>query len=232
VRYQNMIEGKFIERPNRFIAYVEVDGNTEKCHVCNTGRCKELLVPGARVFLSVSNNEKRSTKYDLVVVDKVLSDGSVMRINMDSQAPNNAAKEWIESGGLFDDVKNVYREKTYGNSRFDILVERQKCNAFVEVKGVTLEEDGAASFPDAPTERGIKHLNELCRCIEDGYEAYALFVIQMSPIKYFTPNRETHPQFADALKKAKGKGVHVIAVTCNVGIDTLEVKEQVPVILL
>jgi sugar fermentation stimulation protein A len=226
-----MIEGKFIERPNRFIAYVEVDGKTEKCHVCNTGRCKELLVPGARVFLSVSNNEKRTTKYDLVVVDKVLPDGSVMRINMDSQAPNKVAKEWIENGGLFSDIKNVYREKTYGNSRFDILVEREKSHAFVEVKGVTLEDGEVASFPDAPTERGVKHLNELCKCIEDGYEAYVLFIIQMSPIKYFIPNKERHPEFADALKTAKEKGVHVIAVTCNVGIDTLEVRELVPVVL-
>lgn len=215
MKYSKVTKAKFLSRPNRFIAYCELDGKAEVVHVKNTGRCRELLVPDATVYLSVSDNPERKTKYDLVAVEKVTDRGTIL-INMDSQAPNAAAYEWIEKGGIFGDGAKVRREVTYGKSRFDLYVEQGDRRAFVEVKGVTLEDNGVASFPDAPTERGIKHLGELVSAMADGYETYVLFVVQMKGIHTFTPNDITHKAFGDALRHAAAAGVNILACDCLV----------------
>ncbi len=222
MKYKNIKQGKFISRPNRFIANVEIDGKVEVCHVKNTGRCSELLVPGARVYVQQFNNPERKTKYDLIAVLK----GNQL-VNMDSQAPNKVFGEWINK--YFKNISLVKPEAKYKNSRFDFYIEADDKKIFVEVKGVTLENDGVVKFPDGPTMRGIKHLNELCECIKDGYKAYLFFVIQMENAKLFMPNRDTHPKFADALLKAKECGVKVCAVNCRVKPDLLEIKEFVEV---
>ena len=209
IKYKNVISGVFLNRPNRFIANVEVDGKTETVHVKNTGRCKELLINGATVYLSVSDNPLRKTKYDLIAVEKVTESGTIL-INMDSQIPNDVAEEWLKSGKLFSCNAIIKRECKYKNSRFDFYIEDGSAKAFLEVKGVTLENGGVASFPDAPTERGIKHINELCECLKDGYNAYILFVIQMKGVALFTPNYKTHKAFGDALKEAYDKGVNIL----------------------
>ena len=228
MKYDNIIKAKFLARPNRFIAYCEVDGKKETVHVKNTGRCRELLVPDATVYLSVSDNPERKTKYDLIAVEKETDRGTIM-INMDSQAPNAAAYEWLISGELFGEDAKVRREVTYGKSRFDLYVEEGERRAFVEVKGVTLENDGVASFPDAPTERGIKHLQELVAAKGDGYEAYILFVIQMKGIHTFTPNDETHKAFGDALRYAAESGVEILAYDCLVSPDEMTVDAPIKV---
>ena len=215
MRYKNVIKAKFIARPNRFIAFCEVDGKRETVHVKNTGRCRELLVPDSTVYLDVSDNPERKTKYDLVTVEKKTPRGNIM-INMNSQAPNAAAYEWISSGGYFGEGAVVRREVTYGKSRFDLYVEAGDRRAFVEVKGVTLENDGVASFPDAPTERGIKHVNELVSALKYGYEAYVLFVIQMKGVHTFKPNDATHKAFGDVLRYAAESGVKILAYDCVV----------------
>lgn len=207
--YNAIIPGKFIERPNRFIALVETKDGVQVCHVKNTGRCRELLVPGATVYLEESSNPNRKTKYDLIAVEKGL-----LLINMDSQAPNSVAEEYLPS--LFPDLKNYRQETTWGDSRFDFYLETDSAEWFLEVKGVTLEENGAALFPDAPTERGVKHLKSLCQCQREGYHACVLFIIQMQGIQYFTPNRRTHPEFAQALEEAARQGVRLEAVDCLV----------------
>jgi sugar fermentation stimulation protein A len=226
MKYGNVIKAKFISRPNRFIAYCEVDGKTEVVHVKNTGRCRELLVPNATVYLSVSDNLERKTKYDLVAVEKETARGKIL-INMDSQAPNAAAHEWMLSGGIFGEGATVRREVTFGNSRFDLYVEQGERKVFVEVKGVTLEGDGVASFPDAPTERGIKHINELIAAHNDGYEAYILFVVQMKGVHTFTPNDETHKAFGDALRHAAESGVQVLAYDCIVMPDEMKIDQKI-----
>ena len=215
MKYNSVIKGRFVSRPNRFIAMVEIDGVIETVHVKNTGRCKELLVEGATVYLSVSDNPNRKTKFDLIAVDKI-TDKGVLLINMDSQIPNDVAVEWLQKSMLFSDKAIIKREVFYGKSRFDIYVDDGERKAFIEVKGVTLENGGVTSFPDAPTERGIKHLNELSAAINDGYEAYVLFIIQMKGVNLFEPNRERHSQFADALVNASNRGVKVLAVDCIV----------------
>ncbi len=216
MKYNNIIKAKFIDRPNRFIANIEVDGKEEVCHVKNTGRCKELLINNAEIFVQEFDNASRKTKYDLVGVykDKRL-------INIDSQAPNKVFHEWIQKGLLFDDIKIIKPEYRYNNSRFDFYIETADKDIFVEVKGVTLEEDGIVMFPDAPTERGLKHINELIDCIDHEYEAYIVFIIQMSDVLYFTPNYKTHKEFGDALKRADEKGVKVIALDCRVTEDSI-----------
>lgn len=224
MKYENIITGRFLTRPNRFVAHVEIDGVAEVCHVKNTGRCKELLVQGATVFLEVASNPARKTKYDLIGVKK----GDLM-INMDSQAPNKAVGEWLAAGNLFSDATLIKSEKTYGKSRFDFYVETPQDKIFLEVKGVTLEEDGVVRFPDAPTERGVKHIEELIACIEDGYKAYILFVIQMKGMKYFEPNDRTHPAFGDALRKASQAGVKVLAYDCLVTEDELLIDAPVEI---
>jgi sugar fermentation stimulation protein A len=214
--YNKIKRGVFVSRPNRFIAHVEVGGQVEICHVKNTGRCKELLIPNAAVLLAESQNPTRKTRYDLVAVYK----GDRL-INMDSQAPNQVMGEWLSSGGCFGRVSLVKPECFYKNSRFDFYVEADGRRIFIEVKGVTLEKDGVVLFPDAPTERGIKHLRELMDAKENGYEAYVFFVIQMEDCRYFTPNRATHAAFADALTEAAAAGVEIRAVTCRVTEDSL-----------
>lgn len=211
MEYKNIKQGKFISRPNRFIAYIEIDGKTEICHVKNTGRCKELLIPDATVFVQEFDTDHRKTKYDLISVYK-----GERLINMDSQIPNKVFHEWILTGNLFEEIAFIKPECKYKNSRFDFYIETMKRKIFVEVKGVTLEENGVALFPDAPTERGVKHINELCQCMEDGYEAYIVFVIQMKDVFYFTPNIKTHEAFGEALKKAMEQGVHILALDCEV----------------
>ena len=224
MRYRKVILGVFLQRPNRFIAYCEIDGNVEKCHVKNTGRCRELLVPGAEVFLSVSDNPARSTAYDLVAVRK----GSRL-INMDSQIPNAAAAEGLRRIPMFSRVTDIRREYVYGDSRIDIMAEDPDHRYLVEVKGVTLEDGGVVRFPDAPTERGVKHVRELIRSMEDGYVPCLLFVIQMDDVLYFEPNRSTDPAFADALKDAADAGVNILAYTCDVTPDSMVLKGPVEV---
>lgn len=226
MRYDNICRGKFIERPNRFIAHVEIDGRTETVHVKNTGRCRELLREGAIVYVQDSPGPKRKTRWDLIAAEK---DGRI--INMDSQVPNKAVKEWIESGNLLEHVTYIRPECTYGNSRFDLYVEAEDKKVFIEVKGVTLEEEGVVRFPDAPSERAVKHVEELISAVKEGYEAYIFFVIQMKGVKYFTPNTDTHPAFAEALQKAEKAGVHIVAYDCRVSDDSIEIDAKVPVVL-
>ena len=204
MKYNNIFKGKFLERPNRFIAICEIDGKEEICHVKNTGRCRELLVKGATVYLEKSPNPNRKTQFDLVTVQK---NGKL--INMDSQIPNYVVVESLSK--IFDNIKYVKQEYKYGNSRFDIYVETENDKIFVEVKGVTLENDGVVRFPDAPTLRGIKHLKELQKAITEGYRTCVVFLIQMDNVKYFEPNYDTHPEFAKALEEARSNGVEIYA---------------------
>jgi len=224
MKYQNIERAVFKERPNRFIAYVETARGREICHVKNTGRCRELLTPDAKLYVQRNDNPARKTKLDLIGVEK-----NQYLINMDSQAPNHAVKEWLMAGNLFSGQAQVYSEKTYGDSRFDFYIEDGERKAFMEVKGVTLEADGVCRFPNAPTERGVKHIRELMKCMEDGYEAYILFVIQMSPVKYLEPNDITHKAFGDALREASKAGVHVMARDCHITADSIEIMNEVEV---
>ena len=224
MKYRNIVEGTFVDRPNRFIAHVEIGGKVETVHVKNTGRCRELLQPGAKVYLEESDNPARKTRYDLVKVIK----GDRL-VNMDSQAPNKVVQEFIEQGRLFKEVTKVRPETTYGKSRFDFYVEAGGEKMFIEVKGVTLEEDGVVRFPDAPSERAVKHVEELVGAGKDGYQVYVLFVIQMSDVKYFTPNDSTHKAFGDALRAAAKEGVRVLAYECDVTEDGLEISKEVEV---
>lgn len=226
MKYNRIIKGRFLARPNRFIAHVEINGCEEIVHVKNTGRCAELFCKGSEVFVQESDNPQRKTRWDLIGVVK---DGKM--VNVDSQIPNRVVQEWIEQGHLFENVRMVRPETTYGNSRFDLYVEYDNKKAFVEVKGVTLEEDGVVRFPDAPSERAVKHVEELIHAVQEGYEAYVFFVIQMRNVRYFTPNRDTHPAFADALARAKNAGVQILAYDCRVGYDSIEIAEEVPVVL-
>lgn len=221
MQYGKVREGIFLSRPNRFIAMVEIDGKAETVHVKNTGRCRELLTPGARVILECAPPDtKRKTKYDIIAVYK-----GDMLINMDSQSPNKAAMEFIPK--LFEGVTYIRPERVYGSSRFDFYIEAGKRKIFMEVKGCTLEEKGICSFPDAPTERGVKHINELIKAASEGYEAYILFVIQMEKALYFTPNDRTHPQFGEALRQAAGQGVKILAYSCNVTENSMSIAEPV-----
>lgn len=214
MRYEHVTEALFIERVNRFIAYAKLDNEIVACHVKNTGRCKELLLPGKTKVILEDHGESttRKTRYSLIKAEK---NGRL--INLDSQAPNQIAFDWLKDGGLYQDITLLKREQTYRKSRFDIYYERaNQIKGFMEVKGVTLEEDGVARFPDAPTERGVKHVLELIEALKDGYEANILFVIQMKGIKYFEPNDAMHKAFGDALREAANAGVNVYAIDCNV----------------
>lgn len=226
MKYDRIRKAEFIDRPNRFIAHAELNGNTETIHVKNTGRCAELLVPGADIYVQESENPDRKTKWDLIAVEK---NGRL--INMDSQIPNYAVKEWIENGGLGKNVKMIRPETTYGNSRFDLYVEESDRKIFIEVKGVTLEEDGVCRFPDAPSDRAVKHLEELICAVREGYEAYVFFVIQMKGVRYFTPNTDTHPKFAETLKKAFDTGVKILAYDCEVMPESITVSTPVEIVL-
>lgn len=221
-KYKKTREGIFISRPNRFIAEVDIDGVTERCHVKNTGRCKELLPSGARVILSEGDNPNRKTKYDLIAVYK-----NGMLINMDSQVPNKCAEELLPR--IVDGLTLVKPEYTYGASRLDFYAETAADKILIEVKGVTLEENGVVRFPDAPTERGIKHLRELTAAVQKGYKAYLLFIIQMKGVKYLEPNRDTHPEFAAALSEAAAGGVNILAYDCIVTEDSIEAADRVDV---
>ena len=229
MRYGKIVQGKFISRPNRFIANVEVDGQPQVVHVKNTGRCKELLLPDATVWLEQAANPNRRTAYDLVGVKKERQGKPPLIINMDSQAPNQIAEEWLKVSGLFSANATYRREYTHGKSRFDFYICDGQRKAFLEVKGVTLEHDGVAMFPDAPTLRGVKHVNELAAAIDEGYEAYILFVIQMKGVTLFKPNDATHPEFGDSLRRAAKKGVQLLAVDCIVNHPTVTADELVKI---
>ena len=226
--YENISKGIFRARPNRFIAHVETEGGTEVCHVKNTGRCRELLVPGCTVWLSESANPARKTRCDLIGVEKVTARG-VLPVNMDSQAPNRVFGEWAAGGGLGFVPRLLRPETRFGDSRFDFYWEQGERRGFWEVKGVTLEEDGVARFPDAPTLRGVKHLEELVRAREAGYEAGVCFVVQMPNMKWVGPNDGTHPEFGAALRRAAASGVEVLAVECAVTPSTLMIEKRIPV---
>ncbi len=221
MNYTKISKAKFLSRPNRFIAYIELDGRIEKCHVKNTGRCRELLVEGCTVYLEHASNPQRKTRFDLIAVEK-----NGMLINMDSYAPNLAVGEFLPK--LFPDSK-IRAEYTYGNSRFDFYIEDNCRKILLEVKGVTLENEGVVMFPDAPTERGAKHVSELAASIDEGYEAYLLFVVQMKGVKYFTLNDKTDPKFATAVRRAAEYGVKILAYDCDVTPEKMEISERVEV---
>ena len=224
MRYTNIMAGKFLARPNRFIAHVEIAGREEIVHVKNTGRCKELLLPGATVYVQHFPEGKRKTKYDLIAVEK-----QNLLINMDSQAPNKVVQEWLMEQEPFGKITYLKPECKHGDSRFDFYLETEAKKMFIEVKGVTLEENGVVLFPDAPTERGVKHVQELCHCLEQGYEAAIVFVVQMSGMRYFTPNRRTHAAFAEALERAEACGVGMLALSCEVTPKSLAINGAIPV---
>ena len=225
MKYKSIVKGKFIERPNRFIAKVEIEGVTETVYVKNTGRCRELLVKGATVYLEKSDNPLRKTQYDLISVFK----NNKTLINMDSQIPNAVTEEWLKKGNIFSKNALIRREVTHNKSRFDFYIEEEKRKIFLEVKGCTLETDGIARFPDAPTQRGVKHINELIDCISEGYEAYILFVIQMKGINHFEPNDTTHKAFGDALRQAEKSGVKILAYDCIVTPNSIDIDKEIKV---
>lgn len=226
MKYHQVISGKFLARPNRFIAHIETADGVQVVHVKNTGRCKELLVPGATVYLEKGTNPKRKTLYDLIAVKK----GELL-INMDAQAPNHVFAEWAAEGKFLPDVQKIHPEYSYGESRLDFCLETSQGLHYVEVKGVTLEENGAARFPDAPTERGIKHIHELQHIVEAGGKATLFFVVQMDGMHGMAPNDATHPAFGEALRKAAACGVQVCAWGCKVTPDSLTIHTPIPVLL-
>lgn len=226
MKYDNIVPAVFVKRLNRFVAVCRFDGEEIHCHVKNTGRCKEILLEGAECYLEKTDNLSRKYQYSLVCVKK----GNRL-INIDSQAPNKAVFEFLSQGKLFGNIKNIKPEKTFGNSRFDFYFEHGDKKAFLEVKGVTLERENAVFFPDAPTERGTKHLNELCECINEGYEAYVLFVVQMKGVSHFSPNKITDSAFAEALINADKSGVKILCYDCNVSKNEMNIEDAVPVIL-
>lgn len=221
--YESVVQGVFQERPNRFIAHVTIHGKTEVCHVKNTGRCRELLVPGATVYLEKVKNPLRKTAYDMIAVEK----GNRL-INMDSQAPNHIFAQWAKEGGV-PHLTFLKAEQTFGDSRLDFYLESDGKPIYAEVKGVTLEENDIARFPDAPTLRGVKHLNTLCSCVDQGMEAWAVFIIQMEKIRYFTPNDQTHPAFGEALRRAKACGVRLLALECSVTPNQIRAVKEIPI---
>lgn len=224
MRYNNIISAKFVLRPNRFIAEIDINEKREICHVKNTGRCKELLKPNANVYVQYSDNPKRKTKYDLISVYK----GTEL-INMDSQAPNKVFGEWVEKGNFIPNISKIKTECKYGKSRFDFYIEAKNRRIFAEIKGVTLEENGVVMFPDAPTERGVKHIKELSECVKDGYEAYVFFIVQMKSCSFFKPNRAMHSEFADALIEAEKSGVNIKALNCIVTPDELSIDREIEI---
>ncbi len=221
--YENMVEGRFISRPNRFIANIEINDIVQVCHVKNTGRCRELLVPGVKVWCQEFDSQTRKTKYDLIAVQK----GSRL-INMDSQAPNKAAHEWLAAGGL-GGLEQLRAESFHGDSRFDFSFIKDGRQCLLEVKGVTLENDGICAFPDAPTQRGVKHLQGLTRAARNGFGAYVLFVIQMADVKYLRPNDKTDPAFSIALRDASNAGVQILAMDCDVTPNTMVLRNPVKI---
>lgn len=231
MKYNTIVEAKFIERPNRFIAYCSIEGVMHKVHVKNTGRCRELLVPGCTVYLEESDNPNRKTKYSLIGVRK-----GERLINMDSQVPNKVVQEALINKtiilpGLKDEITLIKPEKTYGNSRFDIYLETDSEKVFIEIKGVTLEDNNIVKFPDAKTERGVKHINELVEASKEGYKCYVIFVVQMENVLYFTPNNDMHKELGDALIYATSNGVKVLAYDSIVTSESIKIKNEVKVVL-
>lgn len=224
--YNQMKQGHFLARPNRFLAQVEIAGRVEICHVKNTGRCRELLIPGAAVYVQEHDDSRRKTKFSLIAVQK----GSLL-VNMDSQAPNKVAAEWLLQEEPWGKIKLFKPECRHGNSRFDFYLETDSRKLFIEVKGVTLEQNGEAVFPDAPTQRGVKHLSELIGCLQAGYEAAVLFVVQFGGARCFRPNYATHREFAVMLKQAAAAGVQVKAAECLVTPESLRITGEIPVLL-
>ncbi len=229
MKYPNILEAKFVSRPNRFLAKVNIDNELHTVHVKNTGRCKELLIEGARVFLTRSDRKSRKTAYDLVAVEKKREGLPPLCINIDSSAPNEVVAEWLADSKIFSKNCAIKREHTIGKSRYDFYVEDGERRCLVEVKGVTLEENGVVMFPDAPTERGVKHLRELAKLTECGYEAYVIFVIALSGAKYFVSNDKTHSDFGESLKYAIEKGVKALAYECEVKSDSMIITSSVPI---
>lgn len=222
--YENILPAVFVDRPNRFIAHVELNGRLEVCHVKNTGRCRELLIPGCRVYVQHQPSPTRKTAYDLIAVEK-----GERLLNMDANAPNRVFNEYVRAGRFLRGWSVIRPETTHGDSRFDFYLESPGHRLFAEVKGVTLEDDGVMRFPDAPTERGVKHLEGLARCVQEGYEAWAVFVIQTENVRWMEPNRRTHPAFADALRQAAQAGVHLLALDCHTESDRLEICRPVEI---
>ncbi len=224
MEYQNIHAARFLSRPNRFVALAERDGETLRCHVKNTGRCRELLVPGARVLLEHRPGPQRRTEWDLIAVWK-----GERLINMDSQIPNAVAGEWLRAGGLGFQPEKLRGEFRHRDSRFDFYFEHEGQPCLLEVKGVTLEEDGVVRFPDAPTLRGLKHLRGLTDAQAEGFACYVLFIIQMADVLYLEPNRATHPAFAEALTEAEAAGVRLLALDCEVTETSLRARQPVPI---
>ncbi|SCH92782.1 MULTISPECIES: DNA/RNA nuclease SfsA [unclassified Romboutsia] len=229
MNYNKVVKAKFIERPNRFIAYCEINGNIEKVHVKNTGRCRELLTPKCSVYLEESDNPNRKTRYSLIAVEK-----EDRLINMDSQVPNKVIYEALKNGkitlpGIDEKVTLIKPEKTYGNSRFDIYLEAGDKKAFIEIKGVTLEEENIVKFPDAKTERGVKHIRELIEARKEGYYCYIIFLVQMDNVLYFTPNNKMHKELGDALIEAKNNGVEVLAYDSLVTKNSIDINKDIEV---
>ncbi|MGL6174080.1 MAG: DNA/RNA nuclease SfsA [Cellulosilyticaceae bacterium] len=229
IKYENIVEATFISRPNRFIAHCLIEDEEVVVHVKNTGRCKELLIPGVKVYLEHHNNPKRKTNYSLIAVQK-----GQRLINMDSQVPNKVCYEALREGKLIlpdftYPIERIKGEYTYGNSRFDVYVKSESEEAFVEVKGVTLEDEGVVRFPDAPTERGVKHIYELVEAVKSGYKAYILFVIQMEDVRYFEPNNVTHQAFGEALRYAKSQGVHILAYDSVIRADGIALNQPIEI---
>ena len=223
MKYPNIKEGVFVNRCNRFVAEIEIDGAVQKCHVKNTGRLRELLVPGAVCYLTGSDNPKRATRYDLVAVQKGLQ-----VVNIDSMAPNQVAYEYLSQ--LYPNAR-IHKESVCGNSRLDFLVENGTRKLYIEVKGVTLREKNAAKFPDAPTLRGVKHIRELIACKKAGHDAMLLFVVAMTGVDVVIPNRETQPEFEQALREAKAAGVQLLAVDCVVTSDSICAQSNISVLV-
>lgn len=226
MNYPNIYKANFIDRPNRFVAHARLNGETVTVHVKNTGRCRELLTPNAEIYLVKSDNPTRKTPYDLVAVQK----GEYL-INMDSQAPNRVFREWVEKGSFLPNITKIRPEYTHGDSRFDFYLEQGEKKLLVEVKGVTLEENGIVRFPDAPTERGVKHIDGLIAAQEEGFDCWLCFVVQLSPVQHLEPNDRTHPAFGEALRRAKAAGVHLLAVDCAVTPDSLTIQREIPILL-
>ena len=230
MQYKAIAKGSFLSRPNRFLARVLIDGREETVHVKNTGRCRELLLPGAQVYLEKAASPDRKTAYDLIGVYKE----GLGLVNMDSQAPNTVVREWLElqksaaapkEAVIFEKPEQIRQEYTFGRSRIDFYFEQNGRKCLMEVKGVTLERERIAYFPDAPTQRGVKHLEELEFALQQGYDCYLAFVIQMPGIMEVCPNEETHPAFGEALRRANRAGVHVLALGCFIGEDCLMIQQ-------
>ncbi|NLM15852.1 MAG: DNA/RNA nuclease SfsA [Clostridiaceae bacterium] len=227
MKYENIRPAIFLHRPNRFVAEIELDGRTEICHVKNTGRCQELLIPGVRVWVQEQDSHKRKTKYDLITVQK----GDRL-VNIDSQVPNKVVARWLPHSGLFRNLTAIYPEFRFGGSRFDFCVEEKARRVLIEVKGVTLEQGGVALFPDAPTIRGVKHLRELMTAVEQGYDAMVLFLIQMKNVSHMEPNWQTHEEFGLELRAARAAGVKILALDCHVTPDSIAPGNDVAVNLM